>query len=51
MKKGRRIFLQASIAGGATLLSGCIRSETEPQVDAPVETVSLPLKILVLGGS
>jgi 2'-hydroxyisoflavone reductase len=50
MNKHRRRFLQASVAGGATLLAGCIGSD--PESDAPAAIVrKRPLKILILGGT
>ena len=50
MNKKRRQFLQASIAGGAVLMTGCVRSDGE--ADAPaVAHQYRPLKILILGGT
>ena len=50
MNKYRRRFLQASVAGGATLLTGCNRSDCE--ADNQTATVAIrPLKILILGGT
>jgi len=51
MNKARRQFLQASLAGGAALMSGCVRSGNEPDESRRVSRNNQSLRILILGGT
>lgn len=51
MNEQRRRFLQASIAGGAALMAGCVDSDTAPAEAPIVPATTRPLKILILGGT
>ena len=51
MNKERRRFLQASLIGGATLMSGCVKSGTESGDALAVQGKNQALKILILGGT
>lgn len=51
MNKGRRRFLQASLAGGAALMTGCVKGGTEREPTALTKASNRLLKILVLGGT
>ena len=51
MNKARRRFLQASLAGSAALMSGCVRSGSEPDESKEVASSNRSLKILILGGT
>jgi 2'-hydroxyisoflavone reductase len=50
MNNKRRQFLQASIAGSAALMTGCVESDIET-VEPVVAEMNRPLKILILGGT
>ena len=43
--------MQASLAGGATLMTGCVRSGDEPVESGQVSRSNQPLRILILGGT
>jgi 2'-hydroxyisoflavone reductase len=51
MNKTRRRILQASLAGSAALMSGCVRSDSEPDEPRSVSRGDQPLRILILGGT
>ena len=51
MNKTRRQILQAGLAGSAALMSGCVRSDSEPDESIEVSRTSRSLKILILGGT
>jgi len=51
MNKTRRRILQASVAGSAALISGCVRSDNEPDESKEVLRSNQSLKILILGGT
>ena len=51
MNKTRRRILQASLAGSAALISGCVRSDNEPDESKEVLRSNQSLKILILGGT
>jgi 2'-hydroxyisoflavone reductase len=51
MNKQRRRILQASLAGGAALITGCVDRESELAEPPVVPASTRPLKILVLGGT
>lgn len=51
MNKTRRQILQAGLAGSAALMSGCVRSDSEPDEVEIVSDSKRPLRILILGGT
>jgi 2'-hydroxyisoflavone reductase len=51
MNKTRRRILQASLAGSAALMSGCVRSDSEPDESTSVSHSTRSLRILILGGT
>ena len=51
MNKQRRRFLQASLAGSAALMTGCVKSDSEPEASTIVASTDRSLKILILGGT
>lgn len=51
MNKARRRFLQASLVGGAVLMSGCVRNGSEPDASGQSAGSNQSLKILILGGT
>ena len=51
MNKTRRRILQASLAGSAALMSGCVRSGSEPDEPKEVSRNNQSLNILILGGT
>ncbi len=51
MNKTRRQILQAGLAGSAALMSGCVRSDSEPDEVEIVSGSKRPLRILILGGT
>ena len=51
MNKTRRQILQASLAGSAALITGCVRNGSEPDEARSVSRRDQPLRILILGGT
>ncbi len=51
MNKARRRFLQGSLAGGAVLMSGCVRNGSESDASGQSAGSNQSLKILILGGT
>jgi len=51
INRERRRFLQASLAGGVALVSGCVKSGPEPDGAISIQGENHPLTILILGGT